>query len=142
MCNIIIKHSKIAAATTKLKNALNPNHELLKQAELVPWDHFQKKFKPMLSEWKTRSSLLVRLAVGLIILEHKYALTEEEILKSWVENPYWQAFCGYEILQWDTPITSLSLKNWKEKIGPEGFEIIIESFRYVENHARYEHIPA
>jgi len=141
MRNIVLAQSK-AAATAKLKNTLNPHHELLKLADLFPWDHFQERYLPLLAEGKSRSALLVRLAIGLIILEHKYSLSEEEVLKSWVENPYWQAFCGYEILQWDTPTTLLSLKNWKEKIGPEGVEMILESFRYVESQARYEHIPA
>ncbi len=32
-------------------------------------------------------------------------LSEGEILSRWPENPYWQAFSGFEHFQWETPVT-------------------------------------
>jgi hypothetical protein len=35
---------------------------------------------------------------GLHLLKHTYALSDEDVVKGWVENPYWQHFCGEVML--------------------------------------------
>ena len=37
--------------------------------------------------------------VGLHYLKHSYDLSDEETVERWVENPYWQHFCGFDALR-------------------------------------------
>ena len=42
--------------------------------------------------------LPTRLIMGLAILKHTYDLSDEVVCERWVENPYYQYFCGEERL--------------------------------------------
>ena len=37
--------------------------------------------------------------IGLLLLKHIYALSDEEVCERWVENPYFQFFTGEEFFQ-------------------------------------------
>ena len=37
--------------------------------------------------------------VGLHYLKHAFDLSDEEVVFQWVENPYWQFFCGGEYFE-------------------------------------------
>jgi IS5 family transposase len=63
--------------------------------------------------------------VGLLLLQYLHNLSDEAVVRSWVENPYWQYFCGYDFIQWDLPIDSSSLTNWRKRLGPERLEKIL-----------------
>jgi transposase, IS5 family len=89
------------------------------------------------SSWKRsslRSSLQgqaipplpIRLACGLMILQHMFDMSDERVVEAWVENPYWQAFCGYDFLQWELPIHPTSLTRWRQRIGTQGVEKILQ----------------
>ena len=59
------------------------------------------------------------------MLEHIFDLSDEEVVSYWVENPYWQFFCGYDFLQWKFPINPSSLSKWRKRLGPNGMEKIL-----------------
>lgn len=54
-----------------------------------------------------------------------YGLSDEAVVRGWVENPYWQLFCGYDYLQWKFPIHPTTLVKWRKKIGTEGIEKVV-----------------
>jgi IS5 family transposase len=54
-----------------------------------------------------------------------FAVSDERVVEAWVENPYWQAFCGYDFLQWELPVHPTSLTRWRQRVGPEGVEKIL-----------------
>ncbi len=41
------------------------------------------------------------------------------------ENPYWQAFCGYDYLQWELPVDDSSMTRWRKRLGEEGMKKIL-----------------
>jgi IS5 family transposase len=125
-----------------LSRQLKPDHELLKLAKLIPWDQFEYDFQLLLSEGQSRSPLLVRLAAGLIILQHLFKITDEQIIQAWAENPYWQAFCGYELFQWELPVHLSTLTKWRRKIGAEGIEKILQIFNLVTSQTKIEYSNA
>jgi IS5 family transposase len=67
------------------------------------------------------------LITGLLILQHFYGLSDEQVVAGWVENPYWQYFCGFDYLQWKMPIDPSSLVNWRKRLGKEGMQKILNS---------------
>jgi len=64
----------------------------------------------------------VRLMVGLMMLQHMHGLSDEVVVQQWVQNPYWQYFCGYDVLQWDFPIDPSSLTRWRKRLDVSGLE--------------------
>lgn len=113
--------------TSRLSQQLNPDHELLKLAKVIPWQQLEDEFKPLFSEGPSRPPLSVRLAAGLMILQHMTGVSDERVVAAWVENPYWQAFCGYDFLQWELPVHPSSLSRWRDRIGPQGIEKILQT---------------
>jgi len=41
---------------------------------------------------------------GLLYLQHTFACSDEALIWTWVENPYWQHFCGEIYFQHEPPI--------------------------------------
>jgi IS5 family transposase len=66
--------------------------------------------------------------VGLHFLKHIKALSDEQVCAQWVENPYFQAFCGETYFQPELPLERSSLSRWRERIGPDKIEtVLVES---------------
>lgn len=112
---------------TRLSNQLNPRHELLQLSGMIPWEVLEEEFanifdaKSMLG----RPATPVRLVVGVLLLQHMHNLSDEKVVHMWVENAYWQYFCGYDYLQWELPIDSSSLTRWRKRFGSEKVEKIL-----------------
>ena len=76
-----------------LSEQCDPRHPLKKLGERIPWSDFEEAFGEYYSE-EGRPAKPVRLMVGLLLLKQMYDQSDEEVVERWVENPYWQQFCG------------------------------------------------
>ena len=108
----------------RLSDLLNPNHNLLLYAKLIDWKHLEKEFSDCFSD-EGAPSKPVRLVTGIFMLQHMSGLSDEEVVKVWVENPYWQLFCGYDFLQWKCPLHFSSLSRWRKRLGKKGMQKIL-----------------
>ncbi|MCC6156546.1 MAG: transposase, partial [Deltaproteobacteria bacterium] len=63
--------------------------------------------------------------VGLHFLKHTFNESDESMCAKWVENAYWQAFCGFEYFQHELPLHPTSLVKWRKRIGPERMETLL-----------------
>lgn len=111
---------------SRLSEQLNPKHELLRLAKAIDWNQLEMEFSPLFSAGAGYPPLPIRLACGLMILQHMFDLSDEKVVEAWVENPYWQAFCGYDFLQWEVPAHPTSLTHWRQRIGARGAEKILQ----------------
>lgn len=109
----------------RLSEILNPNHELCILSALIKWDVMEKEFCSLFEQGEGSPAKPVRLMVGMMILQHMYGLSDEGVVAKWVENPYWQLFCGYDYLQWQFPIHPTTLTRWRQRMGPRGLEKIL-----------------
>ena len=109
----------------RLDNILNRRHELFRLAGLIDWEAFEKEFGQFYSAKKGRPGISIRLMVGLSYLAHAYGLSDEAVVTKWVENPYWQYFCGETYFQHQPPIDFSSLSRWRKRIGEKGCELIL-----------------
>jgi IS5 family transposase len=109
----------------RLENILNRNHELYRLAGLIDWDAFETEFGAFYAAKTGRPWIPIRLMVGLAYLGHAYGLSDEAVVAKWVENPYWQYFCGETYFQHLLPIDSSSMSRWRKRIGEEGCEKIL-----------------
>jgi hypothetical protein len=63
---------------------------------------------------------------GLHYLKHAFGLSDEAVVKGWVENPYWQYFCGEEYFQHRLPIDPSQMTRFRSRLGPSGCETLLE----------------
>ena len=54
-----------------------------------------------------------RVMVGLHYLKHTFNESDESVVERFVENPYWQYFCGFEFFQHEFPIDPSSMTRWR-----------------------------
>ncbi|WP_144862134.1 IS5 family transposase [Mesorhizobium sp. J18] len=110
----------------RLDAIINPRHPLARLSELMPWAQFDEAFggfyRPV-----GRPAKPTRLMVGLHYLKHVHDLSDEEVVDRWVENPYWQLFCGFEFFQHEAPIDASTMTRWRKRIGPEGLEQMLKA---------------
>lgn len=111
---------------TPLKSLLNPEHRLYQLAETIEWSLFEGRFSGLYSSMG-RPAHPIRLMVGLLILKQLDNLGDETVVEKWVENPYYQYFCGADVFQWNFPIDPSDLVYFRKRIGPEGAELILQA---------------
>jgi transposase, IS5 family len=110
---------------SRLSNQLNPQEPLFILANQVRWESLEEELKEHFRPGPGQPPKPVRLMVGLMMLQNMQGLSDEEVVKQWVQNPYFQYFCGYDHFQWKIPINPSSLTRWRQKLGTEGMEKIL-----------------
>src|SRR4051794_1175466 len=73
-----------------------------------------------------RPPLPTRLMAGLAILKHTYDLSDEVLCERWVENPYYQFFCGEEFFQHRLVFDRSSLTRWRQRMGEEKLQALLQ----------------
>ncbi len=109
-----------------LLEQLNPKAPLLLLAKKIPWASFEKEFAPLYADFG-RPAKPIRLMVGLLLLKQLENLSDERVTEAWVQNPYYQAFCGMEHFQWRFPCEPSDLVHFRKRIGEAGVEKIFQA---------------
>ena len=104
---------------------LNLDHELCQLAHAIDWKRFDAELADCYSEDMGRPAKATRLMVGLHFLKHTFNESDESVVARWVENPYWQYFCGFEYLQHDCPMHPTSLVKWRQRVGADCLEVLL-----------------
>jgi IS5 family transposase len=110
---------------TRLDQFVNLNHPLCQLARVIDWSAFDEVFGGLYCEGFGRPGKPTRLLVGLHYLKHTYDLSDELVVEQWVENPYWQYFCGGEYFAHENPLDPSSLTNWRKRVGESGMETLL-----------------
>jgi len=106
----------------RLDQNLNEKHPLFRLANAIDWEYFVGEFGPLYVENKGRPGKPIRLLVGLHYLKHMYDESDESVVERFLENPYWQYFCGYEYFEHEFPLEPTSMVKWRHRIGSVGME--------------------
>jgi IS5 family transposase len=109
----------------ELINMIDRRHELVRLAELIDWPVFDREFGAQFASTTGRPALPTRLVTDLLYLKHTFALSDEDVVARWVENPYWQHFCGERYFQHELPCDPSSLVRWRRRIGEAGVEWLL-----------------
>lgn len=110
---------------SELARQLNLSHPLVQLSESIDWQSFEAAFGRVAKPIGGRPALPTRLMVGLHYLKALYDESDESVVSKWVENPYWQHFCGETVFQHDFPCHPTSLVKWRKHVGPEGIEQLL-----------------
>lgn len=108
----------------QLTNMIDMDHPLVKVAQLIDWSQFDEGFGRFYTQ-KGRPGLPTRLLAGLHLLKHMEGLSDEAVCKRWVENPYYQYFCGEQYFRHKLPLDRSSMTRWRGRIGPEKLELLL-----------------
>lgn len=110
---------------SSLKAIIDPEHALIKLADLIDWDRFDDAFGAFYHDRKGRRGLRTRLMTGLHLLKHMKGLSDEETCAAWLENPYFQAFCGETHFQHRLVFDRSSMTRWRKRIGATEMELLL-----------------
>jgi len=117
------------------KQILNPDHQLCLLANAIDWPNFDVQFADCYSDDMGRPGNAIRLMVGLHYLKHAFDESDESVIDRWVENPYWQYFCGFDYMQHECPIHPTSMVKWRQRVGAEKLEsLLAETIRIALKH--------
>ena len=103
---------------------LDQHHALYQLAEKIDWPVVEERFDQLYSE-AGRPAIAIRLMVGLHYLKHTFNESDETVVARWVENPYWQYFCGEEYFRHELPIDPSQMTRFRKRIGEAGCEFML-----------------
>ena len=118
---------------------LDPSHELIQLARQIDWAHLDAVFVDCYRPDIGAPAKAIRLMVGLHYLKYTFDESDESVVARWVENPYWQYFCGYTHMQHECPIHPTSMTKWRNRVGVERLEELLKET--IALAVREKHLP-
>lgn len=109
---------------TRLETLCASNHPLVVLANEIQWSVFEEAFETLYAD-KGRPGQPTRVMVALHYLKHTFNESDESVVERFVENPYWQYFCGFEFFQYRFPIDPSSMSRWRKRIGPDNLKLLL-----------------
>ena len=111
---------------SRLDAIIDQDHALVKLARTIDWSFLEQRFGAVYEDKLGRPPLPTRLMAGLAILKHTYDLSDEVLCERWVENPYYQFFCGEEFFQHRLVLDRSSLTRWRQRMGEERLQALLQ----------------
>src|SRR5262250_572305 len=112
----------------RLDQIINPKHELVRLAAEIDWTWIDGEIAPLYSE-HGRPAVPTRFMIGLLMLKHIFALSDEEVCARWADSPYFQYFTGEEFFQHAFPHERSGLSHWRKRLGDKLELLLAESLR-------------
>jgi IS5 family transposase len=104
---------------SRLDQIINLDHALVKLAWAIDWRFLEERLGAVYTDQPGHPPLPTRLMAGLAILKHMHDLSDEALCEHWIENPYFQFFCGEEFFQHRLVFDRSSLTRWRQRMGEE-----------------------
>lgn len=110
----------------RLDQIVDLNHALAKLAGAIDWGFLEKIFGAVYNDGPGQPPLPTRLMAGIAILKHMHDLSDEVLGARWIENPYYQLFCGEEFFQHKLPFDRSSMTRWRQRMGEEKLVALLQ----------------
>jgi len=110
----------------RLDQIVDMGHPLAQLGRVIDWRFLEQRFGAVYSDKPGQPPLPTRLMAGLSILKHMHDLSDEDLCARWVENPYYQLFCGEEFFQHRPTFDRSSLTRWRQRMGEEKLVALIQ----------------
>ena len=112
----------------RLDQIINLKHELVQLAGKIDWAWIDDEIAPLFSD-KGRPATSTRFVIGLLLLKHIFALSDDQVCERWVYDPYFQYFTGAEFFQHVFPHERSDLSHWRNRLGDKLELLLAESLR-------------
>ena len=109
-----------------LEEIIDLGHPLVRLAREIDWSFLDGRFSSVCRGGPGQPPLPTRLVAGLLILKHLHDLSDEALCARWVENPYYQYFCGEESFCHKLPFDRSSLSRWRQRLGEEQLSALLQ----------------
>jgi IS5 family transposase len=109
-----------------LDDLVDKSHPLIQLGNKIGWQFLEAKLSEPFHEEKGAPAKPVRLMAGLQYLKHTYNLSDERLVERWVENPYWQYFCGSLFFEYEFPIHPTSMTKWRN-LHDDNLEVLLKA---------------
>lgn len=110
---------------SRLDAIVDDRHELVRLAKLIDWERFDAAFGGLYVDRTGRPGLPTRLMAGLHLLQHAKGLSDDAVCAQWLENPYFQVFCGETYFHHKLPLDRSSMTRWRARIGQDKLEELL-----------------
>lgn len=110
---------------SELRQIIDLRHAMVKLSESMNWERFEEAFGATYCEDNGRPGVSTRLMVTLHYLKYAYDISDEDTVKFWVENPYWQYLSGMNYFFHEMPINPSSMTRWRSRVGESGAEAML-----------------
>ena len=126
MIGKIDKTPQLEMFKVPLKQFIKEDHELVLLSKKIDWEQLESSLGTYYCDDNGRPGIPIRTIVGVILLRRMFDESDESILDRWVENPYWQYFCGEIYFQYEPPFDRTELIKFRNRIGEKGSEQILK----------------
>jgi IS5 family transposase len=109
-----------------LEQIIDMGHPLVLLAGKIDWDFLDRRLGEVYKRGDGHPPLPVRLMAGLLILKHMHTLSDEALCARWVENPYFQYFCGEQVFRHELRFDRSSLTRWRQRLGEERLACLLQ----------------
>jgi len=109
-----------------LDQIIDMKHPLVLLAGEIDWDFLDSRFRTVCLPGPGQPGLPTRLVAGLFILKHMHNLSDEVLCARWIENPYYQYFCGELSFCHKLPFDRSSLSRWRGRLGEDELAALIQ----------------
>ena len=109
-----------------LDRIIDMGHALVRLAGEIDWGFLERRFGSVYCPGPGQPPLPARLIAGLFILKHMHSLSDEALCARWIENPYYQFFCGEAVFRHELPFDRSSLTRWRHRLGEEQLAALIQ----------------
>jgi hypothetical protein len=83
----------------------------------IDWEFLEQRFAAVCEAGPGQPPLPARLIAGLFILKHTHSLSDEVLCARWLENPYYQYFCGEQAFRHELPFDRSSMTRWRQRLA-------------------------
>ena len=112
----------------RLDQIINMKHPLVVLADKIDWAWLDEQLAESFSD-QGRPAEPVRFMLGMFMLKHTYALSDEQLWERWVHDPYFQYFTGEEFFQHELVHERSGMSHWRKRIGDRLDILLAESLR-------------
>ena len=111
---------------SRLDQIIDLKHALVKLSRAIDWRVLEERFGSVYTDGPGSPPLPTRLMAGITILKYMHDLSDEAMCDRWVENPYFQFFCGEEFFQHRLVFDRSSLTRWRQRMGEEKLQALLQ----------------
>ena len=109
-----------------LEEIIDLGHPLARLGRAIDWTFLDGRFASVCAPGAGQPGLPTRLVAGLFILKHMHDLSDEALCARWLENPYYQYFCGELSFCHQLPFDRSSLTHWRQRLGEEQLVALLQ----------------
>src|ERR1700752_441796 len=120
----------------RLDQIVDLGHPLAKLAAAIDWGFLERRLGAVYTDAPGQPPLPTRLMAGLAILKHMHDLSDEALCARWLENPYYQLFCGEEFFRHKAPFDRSSMTRWRQRMGEEKLVALLQGSLSTANRTK------